>query len=124
MTRLVGVDVGGTKVAVAALEDGRLGETRLRPTELESPDALVDQLEEAIQEALPADAVGIGMPSVVDLAKGAARSSVNIPLEHVPLRKDPAQAARACRCTSTTTRPSPRSPRRTGPTRKSTSATW
>ena len=87
MTRLVGVDVGGTKVAVAVLEDGRLGQTRTRATDTESPDALVDQLEEAIGEALPADAVGIGVPSVVDFAKGMARSSVNIPLEHVPLRK-------------------------------------
>ena len=87
MTRLVGVDVGGTKVVVAVLENGKLGEPRIRPTELESPDALVDQLEEAIQEALPADAVGIGIPSVVDFATGTARSSVNIPLENVPLRK-------------------------------------
>jgi glucokinase len=87
VTRLVGVDVGGTKVAVAVLEDGRLGAARTRPTELESPDALVDQLEEAISEALPADAVGIGVPSVVDFAKGMARSSVNIPLQHVQLRK-------------------------------------
>ena len=87
MTRLVGVDVGGTKVVVAALEDGKLGEPRLRPTELESSDALVDQLEEAIREVLPADAIGIGIPSVVDFATGTARSSVNIPLENVPLRK-------------------------------------
>jgi len=87
VTRLVGVDVGGTKVVVAALEDGKLGEPRLRPTELESSDALVDQLEEAIREVLPADAIGIGIPSVVDFATGTARSSVNIPLENVPLRK-------------------------------------
>lgn len=87
MSRLVGVDVGGTKVAVAVLEDGRLGETHLRPTEKASPDALVDQLVEAIEELLPADAVGIGVPSVVDFAKGMARSSVNIPLERVPLRQ-------------------------------------
>lgn len=87
MTRLVGVDVGGTKVEVAVLEDGRLGEPRTRPTELESPEALVDQLQEAIEEVLPADAVGIGIPSVVDFATGTARSSVNIPLENVPLRK-------------------------------------
>ncbi|MCW2992152.1 MAG: hypothetical protein JWM73_2746, partial [Solirubrobacterales bacterium] len=86
MTRLIGVDVGGTKVAVAALEDGRLGEARLRPTEKSSPDALVDQLAGAISELLPAEAVGIGIPSVVDFAKGMARSSVNIPLENVPLR--------------------------------------
>lgn len=87
MSRLLGVDVGGTKVAVAALEDARLGETHLRSTEKSSPDALVDQLVEAIEELLPADAVGIGVPSVVDFAKGMARSSVNIPLERVPLRQ-------------------------------------
>jgi glucokinase len=87
MTRLVGVDVGGTKVAVATLEDGQLGEARVRPTEKGSPDELVDQLAEAIEEQLPADAVGIGVPSVVDFEKGMARSSVNIPLEKVPLRQ-------------------------------------
>src|SRR3954453_3454591 len=87
MTRLVGVDVGGTKVAVAVLEDGRLGDARVRPTEKDSSDALVDQLVEAIEEQLPADAVGIGVPSVVDFEKGMARSSVNIPLEKVPLRQ-------------------------------------
>jgi glucokinase len=85
--RLVGVDVGGTKVAVAVLEDGRLAEPRTRPTEKASPEALVDQLEAAIREVLPADAVGIGVPSVVDFATGSARASVNVPLENVPLRK-------------------------------------
>lgn len=87
MARLVGVDVGGTKVAVAALEDGRLGETTLAPTETSSPEALVDQLAGAISEHLPAEAIGIGIPSVVDFAQGMARSSVNIPLENIPLRR-------------------------------------
>ncbi|MCW2968770.1 MAG: hypothetical protein JWM71_2542 [Solirubrobacteraceae bacterium] len=87
MSRLIGVDVGGTKVAVAALEDGRLGETRVVPTEKAGSDALVDQLAGAIGELLPADAVGIGVPSVVDFATGMARSSVNIPMENVPLRQ-------------------------------------
>lgn len=87
MTRLVGVDVGGTKVAVAALEGSQLGPARVRPTETASSEALVDQLVEAIEEHLPAAAVGIGVPSVVDFAKGMARSSVNIPLEKVPLRQ-------------------------------------
>jgi glucokinase len=84
---LIGVDVGGTKVSVAVLEDAVLGEPRVRPTEKASPDALVAQLEEAIREQLPADAVGIGVPSVVDFVTGTARSSVNVPLENVPLRK-------------------------------------
>ena len=86
MARVIGVDVGGTKVATASLEDGVLGEIRTRPTEKESPDALVDQLVEAIEEYGDADAVGLGIPSVIDAARGMAMSSVNIPLQHVPLR--------------------------------------
>ena len=85
--RLIGVDVGGTKVSVAVLEDGVLSEPVLRPTILSSSDALVDQLVEAIEDAGPADAVGIGVPSVIDFATGTARSSVNIPLQGVPLRQ-------------------------------------
>lgn len=87
MTRLVGVDVGGTKVSVALLADGTLTEPDLQPTETSSSTALIDQLARAIEAHLPADAVGIGIPSVVDFASGAARSSVNIPLEDVPLRQ-------------------------------------
>jgi glucokinase len=86
MARVIGVDVGGTKVAVASLEDGVLSEVKLRPTEKASPDALVDQLVEAIEEQGAADAVGLGIPSVIDAARGMAMSSVNIPLQHVPLR--------------------------------------
>jgi glucokinase len=86
MARVIGVDVGGTKVAVASLEDGVLGEVQTRPTEKASPDALVDQLVEAIQDLGDADAVGLGVPSVIDASRGLAMSSVNIPLQHVPLR--------------------------------------
>jgi glucokinase len=86
MARVIGVDVGGTKVAVACLENGVLGEVHKRPTEKASPDALVDQLVEAIEELGDADAVGLGIPSVIDAERGMAMSSVNIPLQHVPLR--------------------------------------
>ena len=86
MARVIGVDVGGTKVATASLQDGVLGEVRTRPTEKKSPDALVDQLLEAIGEYDDADAVGLGIPSVIDAQRGMAMSSVNIPLQHVPLR--------------------------------------
>ena len=87
--RLIGVDVGGTKVSVAVLEDGVLSEPALRPTVLSDSDALVDQLADAIEDAGPADAVGIGIgvPSVIDFETGSARSSVNIPLQGVPLRQ-------------------------------------
>jgi glucokinase len=85
--RLIGVDVGGTKVSVAVLEGTTLSEPVLRPTVLSSSEALVDQLAMAIRDAGPADAVGIGIPSVVDFATGTARTSVNVPLQEVPLRR-------------------------------------
>jgi glucokinase len=84
--RLIGVDVGGTKVSVAVLEDGRLGEPKICPTDLSDSTALVDQLAGAVEAEGPAGAVGIGVPSVIDFATGTARSSVNIPLQGVPLR--------------------------------------
>jgi glucokinase len=86
MARVIGVDVGGTKVAVAALEEGVLGDVRTCPTQTASPEALVDQLVEEIQRCGAADAAGLGVPSVIDAARGMAMSSVNIPLQHVPLR--------------------------------------
>ena len=85
--RLIGVDVGGTKVSVAVLEDGVLSDPVLSATEQSSSEALVDQLAMAIEDAGPADAVGIGVPSVIDFATGTARTSVNIPLQGVPLRQ-------------------------------------
>ena len=84
--RLIGVDVGGTKVSVAVLDEGRLSDPEITPTDLSSSDALVEQLFSVIGAAGPATAVGIGVPSVVDFATGTARSSVNIPLQGVPLR--------------------------------------
>src|SRR3954462_15652055 len=84
--RLIGVDVGGTKVSVAVLEDGALSDPQITPTDLSSSDALVEQLVHAIQAQGRATAVGIGVPSVIDFATGTARSSVNIPLQGVPLR--------------------------------------
>src|SRR3954451_2687199 len=83
--RLIGVDVGGTKVSVAVLEDGALSDPQITPTDLSSSDALVEQLVHAIQAQGRATAVGIGVPSVIDFATGTARSSVNIPLQGVPL---------------------------------------
>jgi glucokinase len=85
--RFIGVDVGGTKVSVAVLEGTELSEPTLRPTVLDSSEGLVDQLSELIVAQGPADAVGIGVPSVVDFATGTARHSVNVPLQDVPLRR-------------------------------------
>ena len=85
--RYIGVDVGGTKVSVAVLEGSQLSEPHLQPTALSDSDALIDQLAAVIEAQGPADAVGIGVPSVIDFATGRARHSVNVPLQDVPLRK-------------------------------------
>ena len=88
MSHFVGLDVGGTKVSVACLDNGQLTEARITPTERSSSDALVDQLAQAIvAERQPqTSAVGIGIPSAVEWATGRALSGVNVPLEGVPLR--------------------------------------
>jgi glucokinase len=84
--RLIGVDVGGTKIAVALLDGTTLAEPVLAPTDTSSAEALVDQLVAAVQAAGEVAAVGIAIPSVVDWETGRIRYSVNIPLQDVPLR--------------------------------------
>jgi glucokinase len=87
--QFVGIDVGGTKIAVATLQAGELSESVLHHTQLSSQEALVAQLNEVIDEARTPDtkAVGIGVPSLIEFATGRIRSSVNIPLRDVPLRE-------------------------------------
>jgi glucokinase len=87
--QFVGIDVGGTKIAVATLQAGELSESDLHHTELANQEALVSQLIEVIEQARSPDtkAVGIGVPSLIEFATGRIRSSVNIPLKDLPLRE-------------------------------------
>jgi len=85
--RLIGVDVGGTKIAVAVLEGVALDEPRLQPTDTHSGEGLIEQLVAAITAAGQVSAVGVAVPSVVDWESGRVRSSVNIPLQDIPLRE-------------------------------------
>jgi glucokinase len=86
---VVGVDLGGTKVAAAPLRDGRLGDSVIRPTSLSNTSALLDELVELVhatgQDQLAA--VGVGVPSIVEFETGRVVSSVNVPLADVPLRQ-------------------------------------
>jgi glucokinase len=90
MTSVVGVDVGGTKVAATLLGPHGMGEHRQQPTRLDCGDALIAQLVEIVGEAAggePFDAVGIGVPSIVRFETGEIAASTNIPLKGVPLRR-------------------------------------
>ncbi|MFL5825623.1 MAG: ROK family protein [Thermoleophilaceae bacterium] len=88
----VGVDVGGTKVAAAAVDGTNALDRIERPTDLSSSGAVVEQIEACAREALSrapeAEAVGIGVPSQIDFATGEVIASVNIPLAGVRLREE------------------------------------
>jgi glucokinase len=87
--RFIGLDVGGTKIASAILEDGRLTEGETVKTDVSNSDALVGQLVELIAHARDdaTIAVGIGLPSIIEFETGRILHSVNIPLQDLPLRQ-------------------------------------
>jgi glucokinase len=89
---VLGVDVGGTKVAVGAVRDAKAHDLAEHPTDVTGTAALLDGIEGAIREVIervgqPAG-VGVGVPSQIDYATGTVQSSVNIPLTGVPLRQE------------------------------------
>ena len=85
--QLIGVDVGGTKVAVATLEDARLSDSLIRPTEVSSTAGLIDEIVAAVGRVRNARtaAVGVGVPSVVEFATGRVRSSAHVLLADLDL---------------------------------------
>ena len=84
--RLIGVDVGGTKISVAVLDGTTLREPSVSKTDTSDAEHLLDQLVDAIREAGLARAVGVAVPSVIDFATGRVRASVNVPLADIALR--------------------------------------
>ena len=89
--RVIGVDVGGTKTLSAVLtRDGEIVARVERDTIISSQDALLAELDSAIDElraAHPdAEAIGFGLPSRIDQRTGRAIASVNIPLANLDFR--------------------------------------
>jgi glucokinase len=89
--RVIGVDVGGTKILSALLTREGAIEARVeRDTTVSSQDALLAELDDAVDElkaACPdAAAIGFGIPSRIDQRRGRAISSVNIPLANLDFR--------------------------------------
>src|SRR3954469_21946683 len=95
---VIGIDLSGTRVIVAGLHDGRLGESRVARTDCSDAEGLIDQLAVLIErlEAPDLEGAGVGVDRVVDYESGriipawrprspAANGSVNLPLENVPL---------------------------------------
>ena len=89
---VLGVDVGGTKVAVAAIDGVTVRDSVEQPTAVESTEALLDGIEQTVRRLIERvgepRAIGVGVPSQIDYATGTVETSVNIPLTGVPLRAE------------------------------------
>jgi glucokinase len=86
--KFIGVDVGGTKIAVALLSNAVLESPSIMRTAAAGAQALIDEIVQAVESVRSPDtaAVGVGVPSVVEFATGRVKSSVNVKLADVPLR--------------------------------------
>ena len=89
--RVIGVDLGGTKILAGVIDaNGGVHETVERPTVTTSQAALLDELVDVVG-ALPHEgvvAVGFGIPSRIDHRKGTVLAAVNIPLHDTPFRAE------------------------------------
>ncbi len=89
--RVIGVDLGGTKILAGVIEAGGVVTATVEhPTPTTSQAALLDALVAAVLE-LPQDgvgAVGFGIPSRIDQRTGVALGAVNIPLRDVAFRDE------------------------------------
>jgi glucokinase len=88
---VVGVDVGGTKIAAAVVDEhGAVAEAMVVPTRQGDVAALVDQVVETVRTlvrsaSVPIEAVGIGVPGIVDRVRGVAVVAANLPWRETPL---------------------------------------
>ena len=81
--RVIGVDLGGTKILAGIVDrDGRVERRREHPTPVGSQEELLAGLDASVEELLGDDvaALGFGIPSPVDQRTGRALQAVNIPL--------------------------------------------
>jgi glucokinase len=89
---VLGVDVGGTKVAVAAVDGVTTSHAVEHPTVIDNTDALLDGIEAVVrrvmEQAGEPEAIGVGVPSQIEYSTGTVETSVNIPLQGVPLREE------------------------------------
>ncbi len=97
---VIGIDLGPTKVALASLRDGQLGEPLARATERSDPATLITQLAALVESAGIDDLQGVGVcvPRIVEFETGrvvstsrpaspATNGALELPLADVPLRQ-------------------------------------
>jgi glucokinase len=86
----IGVDLGGTKILAGVVaRDGSVVRRHERATPQDSQEHVVAEMEAAVAELLDdsVTAVGFGVPSPIDQARGVVVQCVNVPLVDAPLRE-------------------------------------
>jgi len=79
---ILGVDLGGTKVSVGRVAEGRIIEERTREVSaLAAAQVVIDEIIETIEGVFDSSVagIGVGVPGLVDVEKGVVFEFVNIP---------------------------------------------
>ncbi len=80
--KLVGVDIGGTKISAGLVENGVVVKKETHPTEpLKSRDEILNNLFKALDAVITQDtkAIGIGVPGIINAKEGIIHDLKNIP---------------------------------------------
>ncbi|GEM45741.1 ROK family protein [Deinococcus cellulosilyticus] len=88
---LIGVDLGGTKIAVAVVQEGSITHKSVEPTPKDGWVSVLDQIarqvEELRQHVPDLETVGVGLPGPLDFKQGMVKFAPNIyGFENVPVR--------------------------------------
>jgi len=92
---VIGVDLGGTKLLAGAVDPAlNVHHRATRPSRGSGQAAVLDTVVDAVREVRDAiegasgtvDAVGIGIPCLIDQERGVAVMAVNLPLADLPFR--------------------------------------
>jgi glucokinase len=91
MVKIIGVDLGGTKVKAGLVSNDKLVKTEsLNITSLGTQDHVIKEIESVIDKLIDKSvkAIGIGVPAIVDVEKGIVYEVNNIPSwKKVPLKQ-------------------------------------
>jgi glucokinase len=89
--RVIGIDAGGTKLLGGVVDEGLVVHHRVHRTwrggdRAETLDIFVEAVEEVRAAAPDVEAVGFGIPALVEWDRGVSRWSTHLPLADVPFR--------------------------------------
>jgi len=89
--KLIGIDIGGTKITAALIEDDKIVKEFTCPTPFDKEKlVVVDAVSQAISQVFDSEimGIGIGVPGLVDLQNNLVLDVTNIPSwDVVPLKK-------------------------------------